>query len=122
MFSSTAGLVFVSTSTGAINLTTSTPGTYTVTNTIASAGGCGVVSATSTITIYALSTWTAANNSSDWFDVGNWGCGIPSSTVDAIIPAGKPFYPIINAPGAVCKNVLIYSGGSLTIALAIANL
>ena len=116
VFSSTAGLVFVSTSTGAINLTTSTPGTYTVTNTIASAGGCGVVSATSTITIYALSTWTAANNSSDWFDVANWGCGIPSSTVDAIIPAGKPFYPIINAPGAVCKNVLIYSGGSLTIA------
>ena len=34
-FSSTAGLVFVSTATGQINLSASTPGTYTVTNTIA---------------------------------------------------------------------------------------
>ena len=37
-FSSTAGLVFVSTATGQINLSASTPGTYTVTNTIAAAG------------------------------------------------------------------------------------
>ena len=36
-FSSTAGLVFVSTATGQINLSASTPGTYTVTNTIAAA-------------------------------------------------------------------------------------
>jgi hypothetical protein len=53
-FSSTAGLVFVSTSTGQINLSASTAGTYTVTNTIAAAGGCGVVTATSPVTITAL--------------------------------------------------------------------
>ena len=53
-FSSTAGLVFVSTATGQINLAASTPGTYTVTNTIAAAGGCAVVTATSSITITAL--------------------------------------------------------------------
>ena len=53
-FSSTAGLVFVSTATGQINLSASTPGTYTVTNTIAAAGGCAVVTATSSITITAL--------------------------------------------------------------------
>ena len=39
-FSSTAGLVFVSTATGQVNLATSTAGTYTVTNTIAAANGC----------------------------------------------------------------------------------
>ncbi|NTW32056.1 MAG: hypothetical protein HGB12_05450 [Bacteroidetes bacterium] len=50
-FSSTTGLVFVSTSTGQVNLTSSTPGTYTVTNTIAASGGCGIVTATSGITI-----------------------------------------------------------------------
>src|SRR5206468_7474976 len=50
-FSSTVGLVFVSTSTGQVNLSASTPGTYTVTNTIAASGGCAVVTATSTITI-----------------------------------------------------------------------
>ena len=53
-FSSTAGLVFVSTSTGQVDLSASTPGTYTVTNTIAASGGCAAVTATSTITITAL--------------------------------------------------------------------
>ncbi len=53
-FSSTAGLVFVSTATGQINLSASTPGTYTVTNTIAAASGCAAVTATSSITITAL--------------------------------------------------------------------
>jgi hypothetical protein len=54
VFSSTAGLVFVSTATGQVNLAASTPGTYTVTNTIAAAGGCGIVTATSNIVITAL--------------------------------------------------------------------
>ena len=53
-FSSTAGLVFVSTATGQINLSASTPGTYTVTNTMAASGGCAAETATSSITITAL--------------------------------------------------------------------
>src|SRR5208282_5875928 len=53
-FSSTAGLVFVSTATGQVNLSASTPGVYTVTNTIAASGGCAIVTATSPITITAL--------------------------------------------------------------------
>jgi gliding motility-associated-like protein len=54
-FSSTTGLVFVSTSTGQVDLTASTAGTYTVTNSIdATTGGCGIVTATSTITITTL--------------------------------------------------------------------
>ena len=53
-FSSTAGLVFVSTATGQVDLAASTPGTYTVTNTIAAASGCAAVTATSSITITAL--------------------------------------------------------------------
>ncbi len=50
-FSSTSGLVFVSTSTGQINLAASTAGTYTVTNTLAANGGCPAVIATSIVTI-----------------------------------------------------------------------
>ena len=115
-FSSTAGLVFVSTATGEIDLIASTPGTYTVTNTIAAYGGCAVVTATTSVTIYALSTWTAGNNSTDWFDAGNWGCGVPNSTVDAIIPAGRAYYPVINGSGAECKDLQIHNGASLTIA------
>jgi len=53
-FSSTAGLVFVSTATGQINLSASTAGTYTVTNTIAAASGCAAVTATSSVTITTL--------------------------------------------------------------------
>ena len=41
VFSSSAGLVFVSPATGQVNLAASTPGTYTVTNTIAPSAGCG---------------------------------------------------------------------------------
>src|SRR5678816_4834229 len=39
-FSSTPGLVFANVNTGEIDLSASTPGTYTVTNTIAATGGC----------------------------------------------------------------------------------
>lgn len=50
-FSSTPGLVFVNASTGQVDLSASTPGTYTVTNTIPSSGGCPAVTATAGITI-----------------------------------------------------------------------
>jgi hypothetical protein len=51
-FSSTAGLTLNAT-TGAITLSTSTPGTYTVTNTIAASSGCAAAAATATVTITA---------------------------------------------------------------------
>ncbi|MFM7672591.1 MAG: beta strand repeat-containing protein [Bacteroidota bacterium] len=51
---SPAGLVFVSTATGELNLSASTPGTYTVNNDIAAGGGCAAASASTTITITAL--------------------------------------------------------------------
>ena len=54
IFSSTSGLVFVDNTTGEINIAGSTPGTYTVRNTIAAAGGCEEVFEESTITITKL--------------------------------------------------------------------
>ena len=57
-FTSTpAGLVFVSTSTGQVNIRTSAVGNYTVTNTVTGANGC-VTSATAQININALPTAT----------------------------------------------------------------
>ena len=53
-FSSTAGLVFVSTATGPGSIYCKYAGTYIVTNTIAASGGCAAVTATSSITITAL--------------------------------------------------------------------
>ncbi|MCW3104085.1 MAG: hypothetical protein JWO09_2525 [Bacteroidetes bacterium] len=52
-FTSTAGLVFVSAATGEVDLSASSPGTYTVTNTIPASGGCAAATATSSITITA---------------------------------------------------------------------
>src|SRR4029079_13340391 len=52
-FTSTAGLS-INAATGQVNLSASTAGTYTVTNTIAATGGCALVIATSPITITAL--------------------------------------------------------------------
>jgi hypothetical protein len=49
-FSSTAGLAFVNTSTGQVNIFSTVSGTYIVTNTIAASGGCPTVSSTATIT------------------------------------------------------------------------
>ena len=114
-FSSTAGLVFVSTATGQVNLSASTPGTYTVTNTIPAAGGCGAVSATSPITITSSIVWNGSL-STDWNIPGNWSCGfVPNSTMLVRIAnvANKPVLSS-GAIGAV-KDIVIDNGSSLTI-------
>ncbi|HET6244456.1 MAG TPA: PKD domain-containing protein, partial [Bacteroidia bacterium] len=49
---SPSGLSFVSTNTGQINLSASTPGTYTITNFIAPAGGCAQAQETFSVTIF----------------------------------------------------------------------
>lgn len=56
-FSSTAGLT-ISTSTGVINPSTSTPGTYTVTYTVAASGGCAAFSTTASVTVTAAANAT----------------------------------------------------------------
>ncbi len=60
VFSATAGIVFKSTATGEINLAASTPGTYTVTNSI-NLSGCPPVSAFSAITITPMPVTTVNN-------------------------------------------------------------
>jgi gliding motility-associated-like protein len=82
---SPAGLVFVNTSTGEVNLTSSTPGTYTVSNNIASAGGCAAATATNTITINPIPTVTVPANINICYN------GAVSSTNFSSIPAGGTF-------------------------------
>jgi hypothetical protein len=114
-FSSSTGLVFISTATGEVNIAASTPGTYTVTNTIAAAGGCGEVTAESPITIIADLIWTGAVNT-DWNNTGNWSCGfLPVQTTNIDIPdvANKPVLST-GSPGT-CNNIIIATGSSLTV-------
>ncbi|HEY3371327.1 MAG TPA: Calx-beta domain-containing protein [Prolixibacteraceae bacterium] len=116
VYSSTTGLVFVSTSTGQINLAASTPGTYTVTNTIAAAGGCGIVSSTATVSIVADGYWTGAVNA-DWNTAGNWACNqVPTLVTNVTIASGKPNYPTLFAGGVgKANNLIIESGASVTV-------
>jgi hypothetical protein len=114
-FSSTTGLVFISTATGQINIAASTPGSYTVTNTIAASGGCGIVTATSPITIISDIIWTGLAGT-DWNDTGNWSCAfIPTSFTNVQIQnvANKPVLGT-GAFGTV-NNIIIDNGASLTI-------
>lgn len=114
-FSSTAGLFFVSSATGQVNLAASVPGSYTVTNTIAPSGGCGEVAATGTISIISDFLWTGAGGT-DWNNAGNWSCGlIPDQTNSVQIP-DVPNKTVLNAgsPGIV-YNLVIDNGSSLVV-------
>ncbi|MCA6449595.1 MAG: gliding motility-associated C-terminal domain-containing protein [Chitinophagaceae bacterium] len=62
IFSAASGLVFKNNSTGEVDLKASTPGIYTVTNTITAAGGCAATSATGSITISAEPTVNAGSD------------------------------------------------------------
>jgi len=114
-FSSTAGLVFVSTATGEVDISASTRGSYIVTNTIAASGGCGIVIATSPISIISDLIWTGTV-STDWNTTGNWSCGfIPVSTMNVQIPniANKPV--LGGGAAAAVNNLVINISSSLTV-------
>ena len=113
-YSSTAGLT-INASTGAITPATSTAGNYTVTYTIAAAGGCGIVTTTCLISIITDLVWTGTL-STNWNATGNWSCGyLPNSTTSVQIPnvANKPILST-GATGAV-NNLVIDNGSSLTV-------
>ena len=79
-FSSTTGLS-INATTGAITLASSTPGTYTVTNTLVAAGGCAAATATTTVTITAapIATFSYAAAA---------GCQSSTTTVQAVLGTG----------------------------------
>jgi len=120
--------VFVSTATGQINLSASTPGTYTVTNTISATTSCIAVSSTSVVTIRSDQTWTGAA-STDWNNAGNWSCGyIPTTATTVVIPVTAN-QPVLNSGSAGGVNdltiaagaTLSLTGNSLSIAGSVTN-
>ncbi len=58
-----------------------------------------------------MTTWTG-NVSQDWFMAGNWTAGVPTSTIDALIPTGRPLYPVIGSGAAATRNLT--NNGSIT--------
>ncbi|PZX17272.1 hypothetical protein LX69_01587 [Breznakibacter xylanolyticus] len=52
--------------------------------------------------------WTGAMNT-DWHEAGNWDNGVPSATLDAVIP-DRANDPIISIGDAICKKMTITTG------------
>lgn len=105
----------INSGTGAIVPVTSAAGTYTVTYTLPATGVCGVVTATTEVTIIGDLVWTGSV-STDWNVSGNWSCGVvPDLTTNARIPnvANKPI--LQNGAIGAAKNIVIESGSSLTV-------
>jgi hypothetical protein len=107
-FSSTAGLSIASN--GTIDLSASSPNTYTVTYT--TAGTCPNSSTFDVTVTYNNYTWTGNINNS-WEQPGNWNTNVaPHSTGNAIIPSGVTNYPTI-ASSTTVGTISIASGASL---------
>ena len=115
VFSSTAGLVFVSASTGQVNLAASIPGNYTVTNTIAAAGGCGIVIATSPLLIISDYAWTGASGT-DWNDPANWSCAAVPGALNSVTILDVLNKPVLSGgTAAAVSNLTVDNGASLTV-------
>ncbi len=97
IFSSTLGLVFVHVNTGEIDLSVSTPGTYTVTNTIPVSGSCLTASTTSIVTISPADDASFVYTSSTYCNSGVY----PTPTITGLLggtfsssPVGLVLNPI----------------------------
>jgi hypothetical protein len=75
-----------------------------------------------TVTVGQPGLWTGLVDT-DWNNVGNWSCAIPDETVDVVIPAGCPNYPVLTGNIGVgtgsyphkCAKLTINSGANMTI-------
>ncbi|MDO7847189.1 GEVED domain-containing protein [Hymenobacter sp. M29] len=131
-FTSTAGLV-INAATGAVNLSTSVPGAYTVTNTIAASSGCSVVTATApffitarpaTPTISATYNGTTTTLTSSATTGNQWYLGpniVPGATGQTLVLTGLPSqlgsYTVVttsSGPGCTSlpSNPLVVTSGA----------
>lgn len=76
---------------------------------------------TGSVTIADEAIWTGGT-SSDWFTTSNWSTGsLPTATTTVSIPSGTLYSPIIATTGAVCKNITINNGATLTMGTSSTN-
>ncbi len=103
---------------GAVDLATSIPGSYTITYTIVTcSGGCGSSNYTVSVPFELnLFTWTGAI-SSDWNTAANWeGNIVPTiGCPDVTIPSGTLYEPILGAGIATIQSLIIQPGAILTL-------
>ncbi len=77
-----------------------------------------------TVTISSSGGIWKGTISTSWFTAGNWCSGtVPTSATDVFIPAGTPFSPLITGgatdPNAICRDITIYPGATLTVSISL---
>lgn len=76
--------------------------------------GSTMVSNEVTVTIDAANTWLGGTNTS-WNEPLNWSCGVPIPASNVTINPGTTYSPIVNINNAVCNDLIIVDGATLTI-------
>ncbi len=116
-----SGFTAVSGTVYTFNVTPTTAGTATTVNVPANVAQDGAgnfnTAAPSTYSITYLPTSVAWNGSvsSDWFTAGNWTpTVVPTTAIDATIPASAPNMPAIGAGTALVKALTLNAGATLT--------
>jgi gliding motility-associated-like protein len=121
VFSSSSPLLIVNSTSGIVDLANSTPGIYTVTNTIAAASGCAIVTDQASITITALPVATFDYPSGTYCKTGTnpsprfIGLGVAGTFSSA--PAGLS----ISTSGLITLSTSIAASYTITNTIAAAN-
>lgn len=69
---------------------------------------------TGNVTTTDEAIWTGTT-STDWLTTSNWSTGsLPTATTSVTIPSAPANQPLINAAGAVCKNITIDANATVT--------
>lgn len=80
-------------------------------------GSCtpSATSSGAAITITQPGTWLGTSNTL-WSNTANWSCGtLPTATTNVTISSSAPNMPVVDITGAVCNDLTIQSGASVTI-------
>jgi hypothetical protein len=70
---------------------------------------------TNTIAVPTPTTsYWLGSRTTDWFTATNWSAGVPTSSLDAVVPNNTSPYPLLTSGSAIAKSLTIGSGASLT--------
>lgn len=67
-----------------------------------------------TLSVSGTDTWSGGTSTA-WSTATNWSCGsIPTASTDVLIPSGTSFSPQVDITSAICNNITINTGASLS--------
>ncbi len=88
-------------------------GSITSLNVFTTFGACGFGSTDADNPLHGYSRWTGAQ-STVWNNPNNWTMGVPTATIDALIPSAPANQPVIDID-AVTRKLTIDAGASLNV-------